>query len=137
MISRDERIIRENGGAELFDDPQFNLYCRLVGGKLAIREAGQLDFGNQYTRKVAAAKYHLIAMILIRTAGNFLESWVATGHKLNQNAYNVASHLYNRAAFAMRQAPMAELFANCPKYSQGTRSHGLQQNSPLLRERTK
>ena len=120
-ISRDERFIRENGGAELFDDPQFAQYCRLVGGKLAIREAGQLDFGNRYTRKVASAKYHLIAMILIRVAGNFLESWVATGHKLNQNAYNVASRLYNRAAFAMRQAPMAELFANCPKYAKNTR----------------
>ena len=30
---------------------------------------------------------------------------------MNQKAYNVASHFYNRAAFAMRQAPMAELYA--------------------------
>lgn len=66
---------------------------------------------NRCTRGLASAKYHLIAMILIRTAGNFLESWQTTGHKLNQKAYLVASHLYNRAAFAMRQAPLAELYA--------------------------
>jgi len=136
MISRDERIIRENGGAKLLDDPMYAQYAKLVSGRLVITEAQRLDYANMYTRRAAAAKYHMIAMILIRVAGNFLENWTATGHKLNQQAYNVASHLYNRAAFAMRQAPMAELFANCPKYSQGTRSHGLQQNSPLLRERT-
>ena len=110
-IGRDERIIRENGGAELLDDPQFAQYCRLVSGKLVIRYAGQLDFKNRYTRGLAAAKYHLIAMILIRTAENFLESWQATGHKMNHRAYNTATKLYTRAYFAMRQASDAALFA--------------------------
>lgn len=111
-VSRDERIIRENGGAELLDDPMYAQYVRLVSGKLVITEAGRLDYANKYTRRAAAAKYHMIAMILIRVAGNFLENWTATGHKLNQNAYNVASHLYNRAAFAMRQTWLAELYSN-------------------------
>lgn len=111
-IGRDERIIRENGGAELFDDPQFAPYCRLVSGHLAITEAQRLDYSNKRrTRGLAAAHYHMIAMILIRTAGNFLEHWQATGHRLNHNAYNTAGHLYNRAAFAMRQTWLAELYS--------------------------
>lgn len=110
-VSRDERIIRENGGAELLDDPMYAQYAKLVSGKLVITEAGRLDYANQYTRRAAAAKYHMIAMILIRVAGNFLEKWTETGHKLNQNAYNVASHLYNRAAFAMRQTWLAALYS--------------------------
>lgn len=109
-MSRDERIIRENGGAELLDDPMYAQYAKLVSGKLVITEAGRLDYANQFTRRAAAAKYHMIAMIMIRVAGNFLENWTATGHKLNQNAYNVASHLYNRAAFAMRQTWLAALY---------------------------
>lgn len=114
-IGRDERIIRENGAAELFDDPKFTPYCRLVGGRLVIREAQALDYREAGVRDAAAATYHLIAMILIRTAGNFLENWTAAGHPLNQNAYSVASHLYNRAAFAMRQTWLAELYANAHK----------------------
>ena len=114
-IGRDERIIRENGGAELFDGPQFAPYCRLVGGKLAIREAQALDYREAGIRDTSAATYHLIAMILIRTAGNFLENWTAAGHPLNLHAYSVASHLYNRAAFAMRQTWLAELYANAHK----------------------
>ena len=110
-IGRDERIIRENGGAELLDDPMYAQYARVVGGKLVITEAGRLDYGNQFTRRAAAAKYHMIAMILIRVAGNYLENWQETGHKLNHNAYNTASHLYNRAAFAMRQTWLAALYA--------------------------
>ena len=107
MIARDERIIRKNGGAELFDDPRFAQYCRLVGGKLAIREAQAVETLDT----TSAPTYHLIAMILIRTAGQFLESWQKSGHVLNQKAYNMASHFYNRAAFAMRQAWLAELYA--------------------------
>ena len=110
-IGRDERIIREHGGAELLDEPMYAQYARVVGGKLVITEAGRLDYGNQYTRRAAAAKYHMIAMILIRVAGNYLENWTATGHKLNHNAYYTASHLYNRAAFAMRQTWLAALYA--------------------------
>jgi len=110
-VSRDERIIRENGGAELLDDPMYAQYVRLVSGRLVITEAQRLDYANMYTRRAAAAKYHMIAMILIRTAGNYLENWTATGHKLNMKAYNVASHLYNRAAFAMRQTWLAELYS--------------------------
>ena len=110
-VSRDERIIRENGGAELLDDPMYAQYTKLVGGKLVITEAGRLDYANQYTRKAAAAKYYMIAMILIRVAGNFWENWIATGHKLNHSAYYTASHLYNRAAFAMRQTWLAALYS--------------------------
>ena len=105
-ISRDEQHIRENGGAELFDDPRLAQYCRIVSGHLAIREAQALDFPD----KTSAPTYYLIAMILVRVAGNFLESWQKAGYALNQKAYNVASHFYNRAAFAMRQAPLAELY---------------------------
>ena len=111
MESRDERIIRENGGAELLDDPQFAAYCRMVAGKLTIATAGSLDYKDRGTRKTAAARYHLIAMILIRVAGNFLERWQATGHKLNRTAYNTATRLYTRAAFAMRQAGNSALYA--------------------------
>ena len=111
MISRDERIIRENGGAELLDDPQFGAYCRMVAGHLTVASAGSHDYKNRCTRKMAAAKYHLIAMILIRVAGNFLEHWQDTGHKLNHTAYNTATKLYTRAAFAMRQATNAALYA--------------------------
>ena len=108
-VSRDEQYIRENGGAELFDDPRLAQYCRIVSGRLAIREAQSLD---HIEKKTTAATYHLIAMILVRVAGNFLESWQKAGYALNQKAYNVASHFYNRAAFAMRQAPLAELYAH-------------------------
>lgn len=108
MESRDERIIRENGGAELFDDPRLAPFCRIVGGKLAIREAQALD---RCEKKVTAATYYLIALILIRVAGNFLERWQKAGYALNQKAYNVASHYYNRAAFAMRQTWLAELYS--------------------------
>ena len=118
-IGRDERIIREHGGAELLDDPMYAQYARVVGGKLVITEAGRLDYGNQFTRRAAAAKYHMIAMILIRVAGNFLENWRKAGYALNQKAYNVASHFYNRAAFAMRQASLAELYA---KYAPKTKT---------------
>ena len=111
MQSRDERVIRENGGAELLDDPQFAAYCRLVAGKLTITTAGSHDYTNRSTRQTAAPRYHLIAMILIRTAGNFLERWQAAGHKLNHTAYNTATKLYTRAAFAMRQATNAALYA--------------------------
>lgn len=111
MESRDERIIRENGGAELLDDPQFAAYCRMVAGKLTIATAGSHDYKNRSTRRTAAAKYHLIAMILIRVAGNFLKNWQATGHSMNHTAYNTATKLYTRAAFAMRQATNAALYA--------------------------
>lgn len=111
MESRDERIIRENGGAELLDDPQFGAYCRMVAGKLTIATAGSHDYKNRGTRKTAAARYHLIAMILIRVAGNYLHNWEKTGHKLNHVAYNTATKLYTRAAFAMRQAANAALYA--------------------------
>lgn len=107
-VSWDEHYIRENGGAELFDDPRLAQYCRIVSGHLTIREAQSLD---RIEKKATAATYYLIAMILVRVAGNFLESWQKTGYALNQKAYNVASHFYNRAAFAMRQAPLAELYA--------------------------
>ena len=110
-VGRDERIIRENGGAELLDDPQLAQYCRLVSGHMAITEAQRLDYSRNDTRKTAAAMYHLVAMTLIRTAGRFLENWQKSGHALNQKAYDVASHLYNRAAFAMRQTWLAELYA--------------------------
>lgn len=107
-VSRDELHIRENGGAELLDDPRLAQFCRIVSGKLAIREAQTLD---RCEKQVTAATYHLIAMVLIRVAGNFLENWRKDGYALNQKAYNVASHFYNRAAFAMRQASLAELYA--------------------------
>ena len=80
-------------------------------------DTGQLDFKNRYTRGLAAAKYHLIAMILIRTAENFLESWQATGHKMNHRAYGTATKLYTRAYFAMRQASNAALFAGQTEYT--------------------
>lgn len=108
-VSWDERHIRENGGAELLDDPRLAQFCRIVGGKLAIREAQALD---RCEKQVTAATYHLIAMILIRTAGNFLENWRKDGYALNQKAYNVAGHFYNRAAFAMRQTSLAELYSH-------------------------
>lgn len=112
--SREELYIRANGGAELFDDPRLAPFCRIVGGKLAIREAQALD---RCEKKVTAATYYLIALILVRVAGNFLESWQQAGYALNQKAYNVASHYYNRAAFAMRQASLAELYAQYSKAS--------------------
>lgn len=126
-VSRDEWHIRENGGAELLDDPMLAQFCRIVGGKLAIREAQALD---RCEKQVTAATYHLIAMILIRTAGNFLENWRKAGYALNQKAYNVASHFYNRAAFAMRQASLAEL------YSHYSRSQTCTNEVRTLRERT-
>ena len=115
-VSRDEQYIRENGGAELFDDPRLAQYCRIVSGHLAIREAQSLD---NIEKGATAATYYLIAMILVRVAGNFLENWRKEGFALNQKAYNVASHFYNRAAFAMRQAPLAELYA---KYAPKTKT---------------
>lgn len=126
-VSQDERHIRENGGAELLDDPRLAQFCRTVGGKLAIREAQALD---RCEKQVTSAAYHLIAMILIRTAGNFLENWRKAGYALNQKAYNVASHFYNRAAFAMRQASLAEL------YSHYSRSQTCTNEVRTLRERT-
>ena len=104
-IGRDERIIRENGGAELFDDPQFAPYCRLVSGHLAITEAQRLDYSNmRRTRGLAAAHYYLIAMILIRAAENYLDK-NSGSHRLR----GIAATLYHRAAYAMRQSFMAHL----------------------------
>ena len=111
MESRDERIIRENGGADLLDCPHFAAYCRMVAGKLTIVSAGSHNYTDRGTCETAAAKYRLIAMILIRVAGNYLHNWEKTGHPLNHVAYNTATKLYTRAAFAMRQATNAALYA--------------------------
>lgn len=94
------------GCRDLFDQ-RLMPYLKITGRMqtVTIIEAGNLITTKQ--KAMAAECFHLIGMILIRAAENYLtqHSGLFTHHHRC-----IASALYSRAAFAMRQSYHAHLF---------------------------
>jgi hypothetical protein len=95
------------GCGDLFD-PRLMPYLKITGrlDKVTVIDAGNLA---QEQKALAAECYHLIAMILIRAAENYLakhsrEQYFGHRHR------SAAADLYYRAALAMRQSWNAHLF---------------------------
>lgn len=97
------------GCGDLFD-PILIPYLKIKGKRverITIRDAGPKEIAPEH-RPAAAECYHLISMILIRAAENYLQSCTPAAHRHRV----IASDLYNRAAYAMRQSAIAHLFFN-------------------------
>ena len=83
-------------------------YLKITG---RLEKVTVIDAGNvaQEQKALAAECYHLIAMILIRAAENYLDKHSREqyfGHRHR----SAAADLYYRAALAMRQSWNAHLF---------------------------
>ena len=97
------------GCGDLFD-PRLMPYLKIKGKRMeyiTIRDAGPREIAPEH-RAMAAECYHLIGMILIRAAENYLTKHSGEEYFTHRHR-SFATQLYNRAAYAMRQIFMAHL----------------------------
>ena len=97
------------GCCDLFD-PRLMPYLKIKGKRVenvTIRDAGTREIAPEH-RPMAAECYHLIGMILIRAAENYLQACTPAVHRHRV----IAAKLYHRAAYAMRESANAHLFFN-------------------------
>lgn len=105
-------FIEDCGGHDLFEAQLSGVVRVTKAGYFNTTCAQSLDYEDPDTNASAAARYRLAAMILIRASGNYLDM---QGRKITHRDYSVAGHLYSRAAYAMRQASLAQLYADHTK----------------------
>lgn len=97
------------GCGDLFDSHLIP-YLKIKGKRveyITIRDAGPREIAPEH-RAMAAECYHLIGMILIRAAENYLTKHSGEEYFTHRHR-SFSTQLYNRAAYAMRQSFMAHL----------------------------
>ena len=109
------------GCGDLFD-PRLMPYLKIKGKRVenvTIRDAGTKEIAPEH-RPAAAECYHLIAMILIRAAENYLQASSTPPFVPRVHRHRViAKSLYSRAAYAMRESANAHLFFNINRTKRG------------------
>jgi len=110
MRKLDKDFFQELGSGDLFRTELVNYVHVNSGGQVSVACAASLDYNNATVRAIAPDAYCLVAHIMVRTAGAYAVKMYRS-QQPRHRVLKMIANLHARAAYAMRQAALASLYA--------------------------